>query len=229
MQIAAGICTYASPELLKRCLESLRGLTDLNIIIHGRFKGFPEVMSHRDSLLKTMQVAENYHNVEIISVDEDKTQMQHRNRYLEIAGREGMEWLLVIDDDDYVIRQRSEPKQVRNNLEDLRREIDSQPEMERYFLYNVAFVQDENQQIPRPTIWARPRMLYEPGYFSYLESAHYHLRDPIGRIYKGHPGHELIVGLFLRHDQDSNNQMRLPQYMDSKTQYGIWQSNNETG
>ena len=235
MQIAAGICTYASSHLLKRCLESMKGLTDLNIVIHGRFRGFPNVMPYSESVSATIKAIEDYSNITFVEeeepVDEEdglRTQAHHRNRYLEIARKEGIEWLIVVDDDEYVIRPRTDVQKVRHNLESLRRDIDSQPERNRFFLYNVASVQTEDEELPTRYVWYRPRMMYEPGYFQYLHSAHYHLRDPIGRIYKGHPGHSLIQDLYFRHDQDANDAMRLAEYMDAKRKYMQWQRINES-
>lgn len=240
MQLATGICTYASPLLLKRCLNSLQGgLTDLIIIIHGRYRGFPFVMPHTESLVATMQIIEEYSNIEFVDTWKDydnepadsdlQTQMQHRNRYLDIARKEGIEWLLVMDDDEYIIRRRSASSQkIRNNLELLRREIDSKKDQERYFLYNVASVQTEDEYLPSMYTWQRPRMLYQPGHFHYLDSAHYHLVDPLGRIYKGHSGHKLIPELFVRHYQEENDMWRKPEYMIAKKKYELWQRSNET-
>jgi hypothetical protein len=67
-----------------------------------------------------------------------------------------------------------------------------------------------------------------PGSFRYLDSAHYHMVDPLGRIYKGHSGHKLIQELFIRHDQQENDILRLPEYMIAKRKYELWQRGNET-
>lgn len=197
------------------------------------------VMPHTDSLVQTMQIIEEYSNIEFVDTvtkydkepedSELKTQMVHRNRYLEIAKKEGIEWLLIMDDDEYVIRQRSaSPQKIRNNLDLLRREIDSKKEEERYFLYNVYNIQEDNENLPSIYTWQRPRMLYQPGYFKYLDSAHYHLVDPLGRIYKGHAGHALIPELYISHNQERNDILRLPEYMTAKRKYELWQRDNES-
>lgn len=238
MQLGVGICTYASPLLLKRCLKSLEGLADLIIIVHGRYRGFPKVMPHADSFCNTLQVIEDYSNIEFVDMiskydkePEDgqlQTQMMHRNRYLDIAKKEGIEWLLIMDDDEYVIRARSaSPQKIRNNLDLLRREIDSKKIEERYFLYNVYNIQEEDERLPSIYTWQRPRMLYQPGQFRYLDSAHYHMVDPLGRIYKGHAGHSLIPELYIKHQQEENDILRLPEYMTAKHQYELWQRSNE--
>jgi hypothetical protein len=123
MRIAAGICTYASSALLKRCLESLRGLIDLRIVIYGRYLGFPSIEDNhhiafdtrllllkwgfdKNTILVDISPYDNTDpNLDLITL---QTQMDHRNKYLEICKEMGIDWLLVIDDDDYVIRSRSD-------------------------------------------------------------------------------------------------------------------------
>jgi hypothetical protein len=118
-----------------------------------------------------MQTIEEYSCIEFVDTvsnydkepadDQLQTQMQHRNRYLDIARKEGIEWLLIMDDDEYVIRQRSaSPQKIKNNLDILRREIDSKKEQERYYLYNVCNIQTEDEYLPSIYTWQRPRMLY---------------------------------------------------------------------
>jgi hypothetical protein len=97
---AAGIVFFDDEKGLQRCLSSIQAYIDLIIAIDGRFKQFED--DHDLSIDNSRKVVESFPNA-IYYCYPNLTEIEKRNKYLEIAGSRDIDFLLVIDSDEYAI------------------------------------------------------------------------------------------------------------------------------
>jgi hypothetical protein len=97
---AAGIVFFDDEKGLQRCLSSIQAYIDLIIAIDGRFKQFED--DHDLSIDNSRKVVESFPNA-VYYCYPNLTEIDKRNKYLEIAGSRGIDFLLVIDSDEYAI------------------------------------------------------------------------------------------------------------------------------
>jgi hypothetical protein len=98
--IAAGIVFFDDEKGLQRCLSSIQPYMDIIIAIDGKFKYFDD--DHDLSIDNSRKVVESFSN-EVYYSYPNLTEIDKRNRYLEIAGTQGIDFLLVIDSDEYAV------------------------------------------------------------------------------------------------------------------------------
>jgi hypothetical protein len=98
--IAAGIVFFDDEKGLQRCLNSIYPFVDLVIAIDGKFKHFED--DHDLSIDNSRKVVESFSNAEYYCYP-DLTEIDKRNKYLEIAGGKEIDFLLVIDSDEYAV------------------------------------------------------------------------------------------------------------------------------
>jgi hypothetical protein len=96
--IAAGIIFFDDEKGLQRCLSSIQAYVDLIIAIDGKFQHFED--DHDISIDNSRKVVESFHNA-IYYCYPNLTEIDKRNKYLEIAGTKEIDFLLVIDSDEY--------------------------------------------------------------------------------------------------------------------------------
>jgi hypothetical protein len=97
---AAGIVFFDDEKGLQRCLSSIQSFVDLIIAIDGKFKYFED--DHDLSIDNSRKVVELFPNATYHCYP-NLTEIDKRNKYLEIAGTEGIDFLLVIDSDEYAV------------------------------------------------------------------------------------------------------------------------------
>ena len=100
MTIAAGIVFFDDEKGLQRCLSSLQSFVDLIIAIDGKFKHFKD--DHDLSVDNSRKIVESFPNA-IYYCYPNLTEIDKRNKYLEIAGTREIDFLLVIDSDEYAV------------------------------------------------------------------------------------------------------------------------------
>ena len=105
MTIAAGIVFFDDEKGLHRCLSSIQSYVDLIIAIDGKFKYFDD--DHDLSIDNSRKVVESFSNA-VYYCYPNLTEIDKRNKYLEIAGNQGIDFLLVIDSDEYAVINISE-------------------------------------------------------------------------------------------------------------------------
>jgi hypothetical protein len=98
--IAAGIVFFDDEKGLQRCLSSIQSYVDLIIAIDGKFKYFDD--DHDLSIDSSRNVVESLSNA-VYYCYPNLTEIDKRNKYLEIAGIKEIDFLLVIDSDEYAI------------------------------------------------------------------------------------------------------------------------------
>jgi hypothetical protein len=80
--------------------NSIQSYVGLIIAIDGKFKYFDD--DHDLSIDNSRKVVESFSNA-VYYCYPNLTEIDKRNRYLEIAGTEGIDFLLVIDSDEYAV------------------------------------------------------------------------------------------------------------------------------
>jgi hypothetical protein len=105
MTIAAGIVFFDDEKGLQRCLSSIQSCVDLIIAIDGKFKHFED--DHDLSIDNSRKVVESFPNA-VYYCYPNLTEIDKRNKYLEIAGSKEIDFLLVIDSDEYAVIDNNE-------------------------------------------------------------------------------------------------------------------------
>jgi len=100
LTIAAGIVFFDDEKGLQRCLRSIQTYVDLIIAIDGRFKHFED--DHDFSINNSRKVVESFPNATYYCYP-NLTEIDKRNKYLEITGSKNIDFLLVIDSDEYAV------------------------------------------------------------------------------------------------------------------------------
>jgi hypothetical protein len=108
--VAAGIVFFDDEKGLQRCLSSIHSFVDLIIAIDGKFKYFED--DHDLSIDNSREVVESFPKTTYYCYP-NLTEIDKRNKYLEIAGTKEIDFLLVIDSDEYAITDTNE---FSNNL-----------------------------------------------------------------------------------------------------------------
>jgi hypothetical protein len=97
---AAGIVFFDDEKGLQRCLNSIHSYVDIIIALDGRFKHYQD--DHDLSIDNSRKVIESFPN-SIYHCCPNLSEIEKRNQYLEIAGSRDIDFLLVIDSDEYAI------------------------------------------------------------------------------------------------------------------------------
>ena len=95
-----GIVFFDNEKGLQRCLRSIQSYVDLIIAIDGKFKYFED--DHDFSVDNSRKVVESFPNANYYCYP-NLTEIDKRNKYLEIAGIKEIDFLLVIDSDEYAV------------------------------------------------------------------------------------------------------------------------------
>ena len=98
--IAAGIISFDDERGLQRCMDSIHEYMDLIIVIDGKFRYFED--DHEISSDNSRDVAESFSNSVYCSYP-NLTEIEKGNKYLEFAGDKNMDFLLVIDSDEFAV------------------------------------------------------------------------------------------------------------------------------
>jgi len=98
-KISIGINYWDDAEGLMRLLQSLPNIITRIYIIDGAYPGRYEKPRYKDEM--TMAIVHSMRNITYIKMNDAK-QIDKRNKYWELAQKDGMEWLIVIDSDEYM-------------------------------------------------------------------------------------------------------------------------------
>jgi len=148
MKFAVGLCFYNDLESLKRGLPTYADKVDHIFAIDGRYSLFD---GDDYSTQETIDYLKSYPNVildRFVGYEHDK-----RNRYLALCDKHKVDFLLIIDSDEYVEKGADWKTFKRNCIESAK----NHPE-ENFFGvdYNYSPKMDEANYSPYPRLWARP-------------------------------------------------------------------------
>jgi len=172
MRVGVGIVFFDDAKGLQRCLNSIASHVDLIIAIDGRFKDFEECYDISNDGSK--EIVESFSNAKYYCFP-NLSEVEKRNKYLEISHTNHIDFLIVLDSDEYA---KIDDPIFRNNLETimLQKEcldlgLAPTPEVYGIKMYDQQF---ERQDITVERY--NERLLYKPGYLRY-SSIHSNLVD----------------------------------------------------
>lgn len=214
-KIAAGVCFYNDKLSLRRCLESLqKDNVDLVFCVDGRFKQFGEPGKYPElSDDGSRELVLSYDNTILIDMP-NSWETQKRQAYLKACEDFNIDYLLIIDADEYILYDPHDPTVGTNWALFIDKMIQT-CESVTYKLYNVFGIDVENNNknyvdtlktinqmdkkrtivpqqqaaatIPfrRRTFMNLPRLWHRPGEMVY-NGKHYafHPKDPKNEFHK---------------------------------------------
>jgi hypothetical protein len=195
MRFGVGCSFYQDVNGLKRLLRSIDSRVDLCILIDGRYPSFGRGKSPALPPLSTdgsREVCKQYDNT--LLVDLPATQIAKRNAYLQLSKRYALDFLLILDSDEYIGKaadwdmfKREAEKRV--NL-DLRM----------YRIYDLRYEDTEGwNNGQRPRVFFRPwEIRYDIKHYRWVIKAKNHLDRP---VYEGNHGRFLLPGIAIKHDR----------------------------
>jgi hypothetical protein len=212
IEIAAGIVSFDDERGLRRCMNSIYDYVDLMIIIDGKFRHFEE--DHDISRDNSRDVVESFSN-SIYCCYPNLTEIEKRNKYLEFADDNNIEFLLVIDSDEFAVINEVE---FLSNLDKIRN-----------LKKNKACLDGDNTDVYGVKIFEKhfekpnfvreryiERILYKPGKLRY-QSIHCNLVDVdnTARNFTTGKYTSEIHGITLYNDDD----LRTSHYLKRSIQY----------
>lgn len=211
-RIAAGIISFDDERGLQRCMDSIHEYVDLMIVIDGKFRYFED--DHEISSDNSRDVVESFSNSVYCSYP-NLTEIEKRNKYLEFAGDKNMDFLLVIDSDEFAVVNEMDFQlnldKLRNSKINSGRRDGDNPDV-----YGVKIFE---KHFEKPNFIREryiERMFYKPGKLRY-QSIHCNLVDidnPSRNFTTGKYSSELH-GITLYNDDD----LRTNHYLERSVQY----------
>lgn len=175
-KLGSGLIFYNDRASLKRCLDSLTVLNPV-FCIDGRFPNFSG-----DGDLSTdgsRELVKSYTNT--ILVDYPGSEVDKRNKYLELAAKYGLSHLLIIDSDEWILDV---------DWPRLEKSLEAQQSGN---IFCINFVNLGNETVA-------PRLWRNPGELEYLEAHNIFRRRGSGEITRSTAGGPLIEGITLAGD-----------------------------
>lgn len=212
MRVGVGIIFFDDAKGLQRCLNSIASHVDLIIAIDGRFKDFEEYYDISNDGSK--EVVESFSNARYYCFP-NLTEIEKRNKYLEIAHAYGLDFLLVLDSDEFV---KINHNLFRNNLETIMFQkeyldfgLAQSPEVYGIKMYDQQFEKPDNI-VERHN----ERLFYKPGCLRY-SSIHSNLVDihDSSRNFTTAKYTAVIEGITIYNDDN----LRTPEYIIKSIKY----------
>lgn len=123
MIVAAALAWYAeTPESLTRCVQSLAGYCDTLTALGGRWEGFPPVPKDNPEA-QAQTIVDACEEIDIdyeVGLGSWSSQVEKRAELMAQA-REGSDWVLVIDADEFI--ERGDPRLFRKGLAGTDRDV----------------------------------------------------------------------------------------------------------
>jgi len=221
MKIAAGICEYGDVDGLYRCLNSLglgNGGIDKAIIIHGRFRDFK--LDKPDAYEQTKKIVSRFPQDTIeLMFAKGLTEIESRNVYLETAGDLKMDWLLVIDSDEYLAHKITDFKEFRRQLQFVMDVQSDFPIERQHQIFDIQL----DGSIPAYH-GPQPRLFLRPQTIKYWGKHYWWMREETKQLFKGQSDAARIIGgIHLLHDHT----IRDSSYYNASVGYKEWQQEHE--
>lgn len=163
MRIGAGIVFFDDAKGLERCLHSIASNVDLVITIDGKFKEFEG--DYGISIDGSREVVESFPNTRYYCYP-NITEIEKRNKYLEIAAKLGIDFLIVIDSDEYAVIDKEE---LRRNLFFIKTGKELSESCNEFIpeVYGVKMFDEQYEKQNMIIERYNERLLYKPGYLRY--------------------------------------------------------------
>jgi hypothetical protein len=212
MKVGAGVIFFEDAMGLRRCLKSICPVVDLVMAIDGRFRDFEEI--HDTSKDGSSEVVETFDNARYYNFP-NLTEIEKRNKYLELAQSQNLDFLIVLDSDEYAVVDQNT---LKTNLEEILRQKKydesfrgSIPEVYGIKMYDEQF-ERQNFIVER----YNERLLYKPGNLRY-HRIHSNLIDicDTNRNFTTAKYTSVVDGITLYND----DRLRTPDYIKKSIQY----------
>ena len=191
---------YQDEAGLKRLFESIDGQVDLTILIDGRYPGFGRNKSLPAlSTDGSREVCKSFDNT--VLVDLPASQVQKRNKYLQLCKKYDLDFAIIIDSDEFIdigadwaTFKYVAQKRVRLDLG-------------MYRIYDIRYREQNGWDLgERPRLWFKPwEIRYDVKHYRWYIKAKNHLDRP---VYEGNAGRALIPGLTIKHNRDIRSKER---------------------
>ncbi len=228
-KLAAGIIFYHDVKGLDRLLSSVHQGVDLSICIDGRFPQHPGPSDL--STDGSRELVKSYDNT--LLLDFPASEYEKRSKYLAVCEQEKVDYLLILDTDEYAEEQGADWNAFRKNMVQM-------AEVKHQKLYNVFAVLIEiNSQEYRKTVydkqylvWTKdnltnieygyyPRLWYRPEQMEYHKGTHYlfHNKDPKNKLHfqETNAAMEIINGVRFLH----RNTHRSEEQLNARRKYQL--------
>jgi len=192
--LSAGVVFWNEKRGLDRLLPTLKEF-DYVYLIDGRFKMMEGDSNwSTDGSRWTIDACSNAY----CYLQFPSSEPEHRNKYLEKAGRHHDDYLLVIDADEWI---EGDVKQFRKNL--------PQPKKDGPLIYGIEMI------IKRGRCDVKPRLFYKPGLLRYSEG-HAILQNKItGVRFNRHASADMVKGITIHENDD----LRTKEHIDKIYRY----------
>jgi hypothetical protein len=192
--VSAFVCW---PEI-KRCLGSIEDLVDIIQVLYGPYTGY-----NGKELGQEGGVIQDYCNR--MSGDCEfkmchvMPEVEKRGLAVEFAKEQNLDFLLIIDSDEYIDRKKL--RYIDNFDNEL--EWYTKSKYKEYNLVGVDVEQNIDSWEARPRLWYKPKFVYYNNTHYYLKSSNplcpYNL-EPSAKHYKTHPPQYVLKNLRIKGD-----------------------------
>lgn len=196
MKVGVGLSFYNDVHGLSVLLASLQDhVIEKILAIDGRYPGFhsPDDLSTDGS----RQVVKSYPNT--VLVDLPATQIQKRNKYLQLSKEYGLDFLLILDSDEYIIDV---------NWSVFKHACEESVRLDeyQYRIYDVRYQNEMEWDLgERPRVWFRPwEIRYDVKHYRWVIKAKCKDRP----VYEGNCGRRLLPGLTIKHHRSIRPEAR---------------------
>ena len=183
---------YQDEAGLKRLFESIDGQVDLTILIDGRYPGFGRNKSLPALSTDGREVCKSFDNT--VLVDLPASQVQKRNKYLQLCKKYDLDFAIIIDSDEFIdigadwaTFKYVAQKRVRLDLG-------------MYRIYDIRYREQNGWDLgERPRLWFKPwEIRYDVKHYRWFIKAKNHLDRP---VYEGNAGQGVNTGAYNKAQQ----------------------------
>jgi hypothetical protein len=211
LRFGIGCSFYQDVNGLRRLLDSVVDEVSLAILIDGKYPAYGRG-KHLPPLSTdgSREVCKSYNNT--LLVDYPATQIQKRNRYLQLCKRYEIDFLIIADSDEYIEEKGADWATFRYVAEK-RANLD----LQMYRVYDIWYEDTEGWNVgQRPRVFFRPwEIRHDVKHYRWLIKAKNHLDRP---VYEGNAGRALLPGIVMKH----NRFVRSPERNKDMDLYEDW-------
>jgi hypothetical protein len=210
VRLGAGIIFFDDYSSLGRCIDSINDGVDIIFAIDGKFPTFPG-----DSQLSkdgSRELVKSY--PKCLLIDYPMAEFEKREKYLEYCALYSVDILLIIDSDEFVLRDHNW-ELFRHNSEAVIFDRDFCT----YNVYSVMLQSLDNcyEFAPYPRVW------YNPAQMEYFAGRHYCFRKKKTKETSIPTQYKIIEGIEIGHDHS----LRSEHHLKGRSMYQTWLVNFE--
>lgn len=222
-KLGIGVSFYQDKRGIARLIESVAEVDEVSkvIAIDGRYPryGYP----NKPPELSTdggREICKSYDNV--VLIDYPATQIRKRNRYLQEARRHDLDFLCIMDSDEYFKEQ---TQWGENSWPTFLYCCNLSVKQDEgfYRIYNIRYEEENGWDLgERPRLWYKPwQVRYDVQHFRWIIKPRKDCHERL--VYEGNAGRRLIQGVTIKHHRSIRPQER----NETMNVYEQWLINEE--